>query len=317
MNEVLSLRQTTKNKPAGTKILTLLASMMEWPMTVEKDVTTRLRQVTSRQNSLVKELRKAFAHGEPTSDGSLAIEGVRLIEEAIRSGLRFQAIIFSESGRTHAARLLPQISNHAEALLLADDVFMSAVSTETPQGVAALVKLRPVTLEELLPQISADGLLVGVAGLQDPGNLGTVIRSAEAFSARGILLGEKTASYFNPKVARASAGSLFREPLVRVNMMESIQTLRQQKVRVLATSSHKGTPLPEVNFKGPCMVVIGNEGAGVPAKVLAAADELITIPHSSRVESLNAGIAASIILYEAARQKSSPLINTDKTDETI
>jgi len=99
--------------------------------------------------------------------------------------------------------------------------------------------------------------------------------------------------------------------------MESIQTLKQQGIRVLATSSHKGTPLPQVNFKRPCMVVIGNEGAGVPAKVLAAADEQITIPHSPRVESLNAGIAASIILYEAARQKSSPLINTDKTDETI
>jgi len=88
-----------------------------------------------------------------------------------------------------------------------------------------------------------------------------------------------------------------------VSMMESIQALRQKGARVLATSSHKGTPLPEVNFSGPCMVVIGNEGAGVAADVMSAADELITIPHSPRVESLNAGIAASIILYEAARKK--------------
>ena len=94
-------------------------------MTVENETAARLRPVTSRQNALVKELRKAFAHGEPTSDGSLAIEGVRLIEEAVRSGLRFQAIIFSESGRAHATRLLPQISSHAEALLLPDEVFTS------------------------------------------------------------------------------------------------------------------------------------------------------------------------------------------------
>jgi TrmH family RNA methyltransferase len=285
------------------KILTGGASMMDLPMTMEKQTDERFRHVTSRQNALVKELRKAFAYSEPTAGSSLAIEGVRLIEEAVRSGLRFQAIIFSESGRTHAARLLPQISSHAEALLLPDDVFTSAVSTETPQGVAALVKLKSVTREELINQIGDDGLLVGVAGLQDPGNLGTVIRSAEAFSARGILIGEKTVSYFSPKVARASAGSLFRQPLVRVNMMESIQALRQKGARVLATSSHKGTPLPEVNFSGPCMVVIGNEGAGVAADVMSAADELITIPHSPRVESLNAGIAASIILYEAARKK--------------
>lgn len=272
-------------------------------MTVENETAARLRQVSSRQNTLVKELRKAFAHGEPTADGSLAIEGVRLIEEAVRSGLRFQAIIFSESGRTHAGRLLPQISSHAEALLLPDDVFTSAVSTETPQGVAALVKMKPVTLQELLDHISNNTLLVGVAGLQDPGNLGTVIRSAEAFGARAVLIGEKTVSHFNPKVARASVGSLFREPLVRVNMIESIHALKHHGLHVLATSSHKGTPLPEVDFSGRCMVVIGNEGAGVPAEVLSAADKLITIPQSPRVESLNAGIAASIILYEAAKQK--------------
>jgi TrmH family RNA methyltransferase len=188
-------------------------------------------------------------------------------------------------------------------LLLPDEVFTSAVSTETPQGVAALVKLKPVTREELINQIGNSGLLVGVAGLQDPGNLGTVIRSAEAFGARGILIGEKTVSYFNPKVVRASAGSLFREPLVRVKMTESTQVLRRQGVRVLATSSHKGTPLPEADFSGSCMVIIGNEGAGVATDILSAADELITIPQSPRVESLNAGIAASIILYEAARKK--------------
>jgi len=272
-------------------------------MAVSNESNGRLRPVTSRQNGLVKDLRRAFAHGEPTAAGSLAVEGVRMIEEAVRSGLRFQAIIFSESGRGHAARLLPQISAHTEALLLPDDVFASAVSTDTPQGVAALVKLKPAKLEELIEQITGDLLLVGVAGLQDPGNLGTIIRSAEAFSARAVLLGEKTVSQFNPKVARASAGSLFRQPLIHVNMKESIQALKQRGVRVLATSSHKGIPLPEADFSGPCMIVVGNEGAGVPADILSAADDLIKIPHSPRVESLNAGIAASIVLYEAARQK--------------
>ncbi|MGE5322923.1 MAG: TrmH family RNA methyltransferase [Actinomycetota bacterium] len=272
-------------------------------MTVSSESESRLRPVTSRQNSLVKELRRAFTHGEPTSSGSLAVEGVRIIEEAVRSGLRFQAIIFSESGRGHATRLLPQISAHTEALLLPDEVFASAVSTETPQGVAALVKLKPARLEDVMEQVAGDLLLVGVAGLQDPGNLGTIIRSAEAFSARAVLVGEKTVSHFNPKVARASAGSLFREPLISVKLADSIHTLKQQGVRVLATSSHKGVPLPEADFSGPCMIVIGNEGAGVPAEILSAADDLITIPHSPRVESLNAGIAASIVLYEAARQK--------------
>lgn len=266
----------------------------------------RLRPVASRQNATVKELRKAFSHGEITSDGYLAIEGVRIIEEAIRSSLRFQAIFFSNKGATHAERLLPQISQNTEALLLGDDVFSSAVPSDTPQGVAALVKLKSARLEDLLSsESSAGSLMVGVAGLQDPGNLGTIIRSAEAFGARAVLLGENTVSSANPKAVRASAGSLFREPLVNVKMAKALPLLKQHGYRVVATSSHKGKPIDQADLTGRALLLIGNEGAGLPAAVLSQADELVTIPHSERVESLNAGIAASILLYEAARQRKS------------
>jgi TrmH family RNA methyltransferase len=271
-------------------------------MNVPKEIESRLRRVSSRQNRLVKDLRKALNQGEPTAEGYLAVEGVRLIEEAIRSGLRFQAVFFSEAGSGQATRLLPQVGNQVEILLLPDEVFLSAVTTETPQGVAALVKLRPHKFEDLM-EAGAGPLLIGVAGIQDPGNLGTIIRSAEAFGARAVLLGEKTVSHFNPKTVRGSAGSLFREPLIRVKLGESITALRQLGVRVLATSSHKGKPLHEADFTGAAMIVVGNEGAGVPPEILSISDELVTIPHSLRVESLNAGIAASILLYEAARQR--------------
>jgi len=276
--------------------------MMAVRMNVPKEADSRLRRVTSRQNALVKDLRKAFSQGEPTSEGYIAVEGVRIIEEAIRSGLRFQAVFFSDAGNAHSARLLPQVAGNVEIMLLPDDVFSSAVSTESPQGVAALVKLRSHKLEDLLGS-APNSLLVGVAGIQDPGNLGTIIRSAEAFGVRAVLLGEKTVSHFNPKAVRASAGSLFREPLIRVKLGESIAALKQHGLRVLATSSHKGKPLHEANFTGAAMIVVGNEGAGVPSEILSLADELVTIPHSARVESLNAGIAASILLYEAARQR--------------
>src|SRR5580765_4906187 len=277
-------------------------------MPVPKEADSRLRRVTSRQNALVKDLRKALSQGEPTGEGCLAVEGVRIIEEAIRSGLRFQAVFFSDAGSAHAARLLPQTASNVEVMLLPDDVFASAVSTESPQGVAALVKLRPHKFEDLLEPggqglQSKNQLLLGVAGIQDPGNLGTIIRSAEAFGVRAVLLGEKTVSHFNPKAVRASAGSLFREPLIRVKLGESIAALKQHGLRVLATSSHKGKPLHEANFTGAAMIVVGNEGAGVPQEILSLADELVTIPHSARVESLNAGIAASILLYEAVRQR--------------
>jgi len=188
-------------------------------------------------------------------------------------------------------------------LLLPDDVFASAVSTETPQGVAAMVKPKLARLDELLETVSDELLLIGIGGIQDPGNLGTIIRSAEAFGARGVLLGEKTVSCWNAKAIRASAGSVFREPLVRVELGEAIELLKQRGVRVVAGSSHKGKPVQEVDLTGPLAALVGNEGAGLPAEILTRADELARIPHSGRVESLNAGIAASIILYEAARQR--------------
>ena len=268
-----------------------------------QEAATRLRPVSSPQNALVKDLRKAFTQSELTKEGFMAIEGVRMIEEAIRSGLRFHALFFSDSGRAHAGRLLPQISSHAEALLLADKVLSSAVATETPQGVAALVKPRTARMEDILQEAAANLLLVGLAGVQDPGNVGTVIRSAEAFSARAVLLGEKTASHFNAKVVRASAGSVFREPVIRVPLAEAVGNLKAHGVRVVATSSHKGMPLDEIDFTGPLALLIGSEGAGLPPAIATQADELVTIPHSPRVESLNAGIAASILLYEAQRQR--------------
>lgn len=260
----------------------------------------RLRQVSSKENVLVKELRHSFTQAALTEDGYCAIEGVRLLEEALRSGLRVKAVFFSQSARERANRLLPQISTHADTLLLPDAVFRSAVVTETPQGVAALVKLKTFAFADLLGN---NPLLLGAAGVQDPGNLGTIIRSAEAMGASGVLTMEGTVHAINPKVIRASAGSLFRLPVVKMDSAEAVRSLRDQGARILATSSHKGIPLDEADLTEACCIFVGSEGAGISKELIAEADEVIAIPHSERVESLNAGVAASIILYEAARQR--------------
>jgi len=265
-------------------------------------VSDRLRRVTSRHNALVKELRRALDKGEPTPDGHCAIESVRLIEEAIRSGLRFKAVFFSDAAEDRARRLLPQIGSHVEALLLPDDVFTSAVATESPQGVAALVKLRDSSLDAALAP--AVPLVVVVAGVQDPGNLGTILRSAEAFGASGVVLGEGAVSPYNPKLVRASAGSLFRLNVVRTELAAACATLRARGLRLVATSSHRGLPLPEADLRGPLAFFIGNEGSGLPREIMSTLDGTVSIPHSPRVESLNAGVAASIMLYEISRQRS-------------
>jgi len=266
----------------------------------------RLRRIEGRHNPLVKELRQAFARAELTGKGDCAIEGVRILEEAIRSGLHFRAVLFRESAQNLAERLLPQIGSHVETLVLPDKLFDGAVPSETPQGVAALVRLREFSLDDVLERLQVGPVIV-IIGLQDPGNLGTILRSAEALGSAGVVLGEGTVSPFNSKVIRASAGSIFRLPVVMTKAAGGVEeiskNLRKAGVRLIATSSHKGTPLDQAALTGPSAVFIGSEGSGLPRALVAQVDEVVAIPHAAQVESLNAGVAGSIVLYEAARQR--------------
>ena len=262
----------------------------------------RLRPIAGRHNARLKELRQAFRRAELTSGGECAIEGVKLIEEALRHAPQIVTIFFSESARPLAEKLLPQIGERIETLVLPDALFKSVVSSETPQGVAALVKLPAFTVQQLLDRVQ-DGPLVVVSGLQDPGNLGTIMRSAEAFDAAGVFLTEGTVSPYNSKVLRGSAGSIFRPPLAKIASLELISLLRAKGFRLLATSSHKGTPLSEANWNPPIAIFIGSEGAGLPREIMHQMDETLVIPQAEPVESLNAGVAASIVLYECARNR--------------
>jgi TrmH family RNA methyltransferase len=262
----------------------------------------RLRPVTGGTNQRLKELRFAFRRSELTAHGECAIDGVKLLEEALRSGQQVSSVFFSESARSLADKLLPQIADRTETLVLPDALFRSIVPSESPQGVAALIKIQLFSSAQILDR-SMEHPLIVAAGLQDPGNLGTVLRSAEAFGAGGIFLTEGTVSAYNSKVLRASSGSIFRLPFLQISSAELIPLLRAHNVRLLATSSHKGTPLPEVSWTLPLAIFIGNEGAGLPRNLAQQMDETLTIPQAAQVESLNVGVAASIVLYEAGRER--------------
>jgi TrmH family RNA methyltransferase len=262
----------------------------------------RLRPVAGRHNQRLKELRLAFRRAELTTQGECAIEGVKLLEEALRSGQHLDTVFFSESARPLAEKLLPQIGARTETLVLPNALFNSIVPSDAPQGVAALVKLTAFSSDQLLDR-SNDGPFVVAAGLQDPGNLGTILRSAEAFGAAGIFLTEGTVSPYNSKVLRGSAGSIFRLPFLQISSAELIPLLRARDVRLLATCSHQGTPLQQISWTLPLAIFIGNEGAGLSCELTRQMDETLAIPQASQVESLNAGVAASIVLYEAARNR--------------
>lgn len=255
--------------------------------------------VSSRHNPRVKQLRGAFAGHARLSNGLVALEGEHLVEEALRRGMLLKTVFLSE--RRPAPAFLPHT---LEVLRLEDDLFASLGDTRSPQGIAALM-LPPVhTLDEVLWGIP---LIVVACGLQDPGNLGTLIRSAEAFGASGVLTTPGTVSAWNGKALRASVGSIFRLPVVSVSI-EDLASLRQRGVRVLAAvgegvATESIAEIHTVDLTTSTALLIGNEGNGLSDDLLALAEARVTIPCSGTVESLNAAIAGSILLYTAQTQR--------------
>ena len=265
-----------------------------------------LRIVQSKQNARLKELRRALAQPlrESRRDGRglAGIEGPNLIAEALRAGLRVECVFVAEGAESLLESLaLPQ---QTEILLLPKALLDSALATEAPQPIAALAAPPDWSWADLLGgRRETAPLVVVLAGLQDPGNLGTILRSAEAFGADGVLSLPGTVSAWNPKAVRASAGSVFRVPLLAVTAKDCFVRLREAGVAILTTAAQGAQPVDCVNLAGPVALIIGNEGNGVPGDLATQADGAVTISCPGAVESLNAAVAASVLLYEASRQR--------------
>ncbi len=257
------------------------------------------RIVQSRQNSRVKELRASLSSGIQSEDGRVGIEGEHLLLEAMRSGVEI-ASVFSRSGDGALLDCIG-LDPKVDVIELPPEIFASAVTTESPQGIAALVVPKEFSLSDALR--GEPPLVVIAAGLQDPGNLGTLIRSAEAFGAGGVIALPGTVSQWNSKAMRASAGSVFRLPVFAATEDEVFLRLRSLGVKTLAAVAERGVSAAESELAGPVALLIGNEGRGLTPELLKRADERITIPCPGPVESLNAAIAGSILLYEASRQR--------------
>jgi TrmH family RNA methyltransferase len=261
-----------------------------------------VRIVQSKQNSRLKELRRALAHPGREGNGQVGIEGPNLLAEAVRAGLRIHCA-FAAQGAEHFLERLA-LPAGTEVLLMPEEILKSALATETPQPVAALVEPPDWTWAHLLGTHGKSApLIVVLAELQDPGNLGTILRSAEAFGADGVISLPGTVSAWNPKAVRASAGSVFRVPLLAAAACDTMEKLREAGVKILATTVATAQPADLVDLAEPVALVIGNEGNGVPSALAAKADAAITIPCPGPVESLNAAVAASVLLYEASRQR--------------
>jgi len=286
--------------------------------------------ISSRENRWLKRFRAALHGAESGADAAIGVEGPHLVEAALGSGARVEAVLVSTSGERHLARLHSQIPADAAILRTTDRLFDGLAATEAPQGIAALVHVRQASFDDIARGCP---LLVVLAGVQDPGNVGAILRTAEAMGATAAatcaVAGVGASNPLAPKALRASAGSALRLPLVRG---ASAATLMLQ-LRVAGIKSYAACPVAsrdfggdiaaderatppalrpwEADWKGSVALWIGNEGAGLPGEIARSADARVTIPQmaaqpgvdAGKVESLNAAAAATILLYEAAKQR--------------
>jgi len=236
----------------------------------------------SDQNPLVRQIRRAASRGSLTEDGCAIAEGFHLVQEAIAARCQIRAVLVTSPD-----------PKYPDAKLVSEQTFRSLASTETPQGILALVKPPEFAIGSIT---DARALAIVLDGVQDPGNAGSIVRAADAFGATGVIFLKGSVNPYNSKCIRASAGSIFRVPVVTGANLEDLGG-----VAVYAAMPRAEKLIDEADFTEPCAIVIGSEGHGVRAAVMERAIG-VRIP-TRQVESLNAAVAAGVLLYEARRQR--------------
>jgi RNA methyltransferase, TrmH family len=266
----------------------------------------RVRELTSSSNALLKVFRRALADGV-TREGWVAVEGPRSVEEGLKacgrgSSVAIHSVLVSRSGAERFKSTLAQLPREVEIAQVADRLFQNAAQTQTPQGIAALVELPQPDLQSILA--CRNSLLLVACGLQDPGNLGAIMRSAEAFGAMALITLHATVSPFNPKTMRSCAGSVFRLPVLTGQDPAALfERLRAAGVTIVATDRHSSSELAQADLRGSLALLVGNEASGLAAEIAAQATLRLSIPIRPGTDSVNVAAAAAIFLYEVARQR--------------
>jgi len=257
-----------------------------------------MQVVTSARNPILKEVRKAILRGTTTEDGFAVAESFHLLEEALRSDCEIGAVFAAESVKSAVERHVGGLKK-VRVIVLPDELFRTISATEASQGVVALVRPPAWTLEQIF---LGQSLAVILDGVQDPGNAGTIVRAAEAFGGTGVVFLKGTVSPYNPKCLRASAGSIFRVPLVAaLDERLLVAAVEQKKLEMFALMPKGAIEVGECNFTEKCAIIVGSEGHGVSDRLRAKARD-VRIP-TVGVESLNAALAAGIALYAARKQR--------------
>jgi TrmH family RNA methyltransferase len=260
-----------------------------------------VERISSRHNPIVKRFRALRAG---SAGGAVLLDGAHLIQEALASGVDLEVVAVEESAAVGplAAMAAGLVDARVRTILVTPPVLAAMSPVREPTGIVAAARLPAAPLDALLGARAP--LLVVLHEVQDPGNVGATVRAAEAFGATGVIATTGSADPFGWKSLRASMGSALRVRIAAaVPAIDLAAALAARQLPVLAAVPRDGTPLPAADLSGPLAILLGGEGAGLPADLAARADVRVSIPMRPPVESLNVAVAASLILYEAARQR--------------
>jgi TrmH family RNA methyltransferase len=262
-------------------------------------------KITSRDNSL---LRQARAVCDGKVDELIYVEGLRLCVEALRSQLALEAVIVSEEllRKDKAAEAIAQISQASPRVASVSEKLLESISyTKTPQGIVVLAQRPEASQSRLAASLTKNALLVVLHQINNPVNVGAILRTAEAAGVTGIITTKNTSDPFSPKSLRGAMGSAFRLPIWRdADFAEAIEWCRVKTIRVVGTAADANVRHTEWDWNRGTALVLGPESNGLTTEELQATDQTVSIPMHGAVESLNVSVAAAILLYEAARQRS-------------
>lgn len=252
-------------------------------------------EIESKNNNLFKEIKKLKEKKHRIKSNKYLIEGLRFVEEAIKSKVSIDSIIFTESFKEKNPELFLKINENIKLIQMNEALLKQLCSTENPQGIVGVINMHN-------KELKSGELVVLVDKVQDPGNMGTIIRTAHAAGAAGIVMTKGTVDIYNDKTLRSTMGSIFYIPIVEDDSLDFVKSLKKEGYKLVVSSLQGKNNFFEENLQGKVMIAVGNEGNGVSDEVYDIADIKVKIPMPGEAESLNVAVATSIMIYEKIRQ---------------
>ena len=257
--------------------------------------------ITSKDNEIIKNVRKLKDKKYRDQQNEYIVEGVKMIKEAILEEAKVKLIVVCEENVNSGAidkKLLYEIAKY-ECIYVSKKVFDLISDVQTPQGMLAVIEKE--NSEDKIDY--TEDVVVVLDGIQDPGNLGTILRTIDSVGLKQVIVSKETADSYNPKVVRSTMGAIFRVKVIESNsLLETLKNMKKHKYKIMATSLETNNSIYDVDYNKK-VIVIGNEANGVSKEILDHADEKIKIPMLGKTESLNASVATGVILYEYVRNK--------------